>query len=444
MFARLKAIIHGAKNHQGFLRYFANTSWVMSEQLLRLFAELLVGIWVARYLGAAQFGLLSYAIAFVAIFGVIARLGLDSIVVRNLVNDPAQRNRLLGTAFWLKLGGGLLSLAIISLALLALSNDATTDLYILIIACGMVFQSLEVVAFHFQSQVQSKYISVAKLVQLLISSLLKIYLVCVEGDLGWFVLVSLVDQATLAASYFMVWRRRGGESFFGFFDPATAKQLLRDSWPLIFSGLVVMIYMRIDQIMIKEMMGDEEVGIYSVAVRLSEVWYFIPMVLTASLFPSIVNAKKVSEALYYARLQRLYSLMVMIAVVVAVPTTFLSEWLVVSLYGEEYRLAGDILSINVWAGIFVFLGVASGSWLANENLQHLDFYRTFSGAVANILLNLLLIPRYGLVGAAVATVVSYMLAGFLFDFFNRKTRVLFEMKVAAFSMRGIRPGSAAE
>lgn len=416
----------------------------MGEQLLRLSAELLVGIWVARHLGAEQFGLLSYVIAFVAIFGVVARLGLDSIVVRNLVNNPGQYNQILGTAFWLKLVGGIFSLAIVSLALVMLSNDTTANLYILIIASGMIFQSFEVVALYFQSQVQSKYISSAKLIQLLLSSLLKIYLVCVDGDLRWFVLVSLVDQITLAASYFIIYRRRRLGNFFRTFDSATAKKLLIDSWPLIFSGLVVMIYMRIDQIMIKEMMGDKEVGIYSVAVRISEVWYFIPMVITASLFPSIINAKKVSEELYYARLQRLYSLMVLIAIAVAVPTTFISDWLVVFLYGEEYRLAGDILRINIWAGVFVFLGVASGSWLANENLQHLDFYRTFSGAVANVLLNLLLIPMYGLIGAAVATVISYMLAGFLFDFFNKKTRVLFAMKIAAFSMRGIKAGFAAK
>jgi len=437
--AHLKSLLHGARTHQGFRRYFANTSWVMGEQLLRLLAELTVGIWVARYLGAEQFGLLSYALAFVAIFGVFARLGLDSITVRDLVNRPDQADRILATAFWLKLGGGVLAFMALVIALAAISVDAVTRLYVAIIAIGMIFQSMEVVVFYFQSRVLSKHVSVAKLIQLGLSSLVKIYLVAVEASLEWFVLVSLIDQVVLAGSYYVAFRLWMPKIDFRFFDRVVAKQLLGDSWPLIFSGLVVMIYMRIDQIMIKEMMGNRAVGIYSVAVRLSEVWYFVPMVITASVFPSIVNAKKKNEALYYARLQRLYSLMVAIAVAVAVPTTFIGDWLVVSLYGEEYRLAGDVLKINIWAGIFVFLGVASGSWLANENLQYLDFFRTFSGAVANVLLNLVLIPAHGLIGAAVATVISYMIAGFLFDVFNGRTRQLFLMKVAAFGMKGMRP-----
>lgn len=430
---RLNQLLTRALSHQGFQRYFANTSWVFAEQILRLGAELLVGIWVARFLGAEQFGILSYAIAFVAIFSTIAKLGLDSIVVRELVIEPSQKGRYLGTAFWLKFGGAFLSIAVVIVALQLTSNNYTTRLYILIIACGMIFQSFEVVAFYFQSQVQAKYISSGKLMQLLLSSLLKIYLVCVDSDLKWFVLVSLVDQITLAAAYFIVYRRHQSESFIQYFDYTIAKQLIRNSWPLIFSGLAAMIYMRIDQVMIKEMLGDRDVGIYSVAVRLSEVWYFIPMVITNSLFPSVINAKKASHELYNARLQRLYTFLVCIAVAVAIPTTFLSDWLVATLYGEAYQGAGKILKIHVWAGVFVFLGVASSAWLTSENLQRYAFYRTFAGAVINVVLNLLLIPSYGILGAVIATVVAQLVAAFALDLFTEKTRIMFYMKVKAFN-----------
>lgn len=430
---RLNQLLTRVLSHQGFQRYFANTSWVFAEQILRLGAELLVGIWVARFLGAEQFGILSYAIAFVAIFSTIAKLGLDSIVVRELVIEPSQKGKYLGTAFWLKFGGAFISIAIVVVALQLTSNNYTTKLYILIIACGMIFQSFEVVAFYFQSQVQAKYISSGKLIQLLLSSLLKIYLVCVDSDLKWFVFVSLVDQITLAAAYFIVYRRHQSESFIQYFDYTIAKQLIRNSWPLIFSGLAAMIYMRIDQVMIKEMLGDREVGIYSVAVRLSEVWYFIPMVITNSLFPSVINARKASHELYNVRLQRLYAFMVCIAVAVAVPTTFLSDWLVAILYGEAYQGAGKILKIHVWAGVFVFLGVASSAWLTSENLQRYAFYRTFAGAVINVVLNLLLIPSYGILGAVIATVIAQVVAAFALDLFTEKTRIMFYMKVKAFN-----------
>lgn len=417
---------------------------MFAEQILRMVAGLLVGIWVARYLGPEQFGIFSYAVAFAALFGSIAKLGLDSIVVRDLVLEPNQRDVYLGTAFWLKLGGALAMLAVIASVTRLTSNDVTTNLYIFIIASGTIFQSFEVVDFYFQSRTLSKFVSICKLTQLLISSLLKLYLIFAQADLIWFVLVSLVDQVTLAATLYLAYRYQKVGTFFRQFDLTAAKQLLRDSWPLIFSSLVVMIYMRIDQIMIKEMLGDREVGLYSAAVKLSEVWYFIPMVITSSLFPAVVSAKKVSKELYYTRLQRLYTFMVWMAIAIAVPMTFLSGWLVSVLYGEAYRGAGQVLMINIWAGIFVFLGVASGSWLASENLQQIAFYRTFAGAIINIVLNFVLIRTCGLIGAAIATVVSYMFAGFLFDFFNEKTKAVFFMKAAAFSMKGIKSNAVPE
>jgi O-antigen/teichoic acid export membrane protein len=335
----------------------------------------------------------------------------------------------LGTAFWLKLGGAIVTLGAIAFAVQLTSNDRTTNLYIFIIASGTIFQSFEVIDFYFQSKVLSKFVSLCKMTQLLLSSLLKIYLVLKGANLFWFVVVSLVDQATLAATLYIAYRYQKLGKFYRYFDLATAKQLLKDSWPLIFSSLVVMIYMRIDQIMIKEMLGEREVGIYSTAVRLSEVWYFIPMVITSSLFPAIVSAKKVSAELYYARLQRLYTFMVWMAIGVALPMTFLSDWLVTLLYGMAYKEAGPVLMIHIWAGIFVSLGVASSSWFASENLQRYAFYRTALGAIVNVILNLILIPSLGLIGASIATVIAQSLAALFFDVLTTKTRVLFFMKL---------------
>ncbi len=402
---------------------------MFAEQILRMIAGLLVGIWVARYLGPEQFGVFSYAIAFASLFSSIAKLGLDGIVVRDLVREPEQRDSYLGTAFWLKLGGAVVMLGAVALATQLTSSDRLTNLYIFIIASGAIFQSFEVVDFYFQSKVLSKFVSICKMTQLLLSSILKLYFIFTGADLIWFVLVTLVDQFTLALSLYLAYRYQKLGSFYCHFNRAIAKQLVRDSWPLIFSGLVVMIYMRIDQIMIKEMLGEREVGLFSAAVRISEVWYFIPMIITASLFPSIVNAKKISEELYYARLQRLYTIMVWLAIAIALPMTFLSDWLVTLLYGESYREAGQVLMVHIWAGVFVFLGVASGRWLISENLQWIAFYRTFSGAIINIILNFVLIPIYGLIGAAIATVIAQTMAAFVCDILSKKTRMAFFMKL---------------
>ena len=402
---------------------------MFAEQILRIIAGLFVGIYVARYLGPEQFGVYSYAAAFVALFGTIARLGLDGIVVRDLVNHPQERDVYLGTAFWLKLIGAFVTLGLLAIAVQFTSNDATTNLYIFIIASGLIFQSFDVVDFHFQSKVLSKYVSIAKLVQLALSSILKLYFILTQADLFWFVLVSLVDQITLALSLaFAYWRQRIG-SFFLSFNLGAAKTMLRNAWPLILSGIAISLYMRIDQVMIKEMLGEKEVGLYSAAARLSEAWYFVPGIITASFFPAIVNAKKISQDLYYSRLQRLYTFLMWMAVAVAVPMTFISEWLVTLLYGVAFKEAGQVLMIHIWAGVFVSFGVASGSWYTTENLQRYALYRTLAGAIINIVLNLILIPRYGLVGAAISTVIAQSMAALFFDVLSKKTRIVFFMKL---------------
>ncbi|MEO1941195.1 MAG: flippase, partial [Candidatus Thioglobus sp.] len=314
------------------MRYFANTSWVFGEKMLRMVSGLLVGFWVARYLGPEQFGLFSYALAFVSIFSGLAKLGLDGIVVRDLVNHPHQRNVYLGTAFWLKFVGAFVMLGIVALATLFTSNDHTTNLYVFIIASGIIFQSFEVVDFYFQSKVLSKFVSICKITQLAVSSALQVYFVLTGADLIWFVVVTSINQVMLALTLFIAYRYQKLGNFYQHFDFILAKKLLKDSWPLVLSGLAIALYMRIDQIMIKEMLGEREVGIYTAAVRLSEAWYFIPLIIANSLFPAIANAKKISNKLYYTRLQRLYTLMLWSAIIVAVMMTFLSSRVITSLY----------------------------------------------------------------------------------------------------------------
>jgi Polysaccharide biosynthesis protein. len=162
-------------SHPGVRRYGSNTAWMFAEQILRMVAGFLVGVWVARYLGPEKFGLFSYALAFVAIFQGIAKLGLDGILVRDLVREPEKATVYLGTAFWLKLFGAVVTLLFIGLAIQFTGNDATANLYILIIASGLIFQSFEVIDFYFQSKVLAKFVSICKMVQLALSSLIKIF-----------------------------------------------------------------------------------------------------------------------------------------------------------------------------------------------------------------------------------------------------------------------------
>jgi len=399
---------------------------MFAEQILRMIANLAVGVWVARYLGPSQFGILSYAVAFSAIFSSIAKLGLDNIVVRHLVHVPEQRNIYLGTAFWLKMIGAFVMLPVIALAMQFSSNDAATNLFVYIIASGAIFQAFEVVGFYFQSRVLSKFVSICKLTQLMTSSIIRIFLIYRHADLVWFVLVSLVDQLTLAMAFVFAYRYQKLEKFYLAFDRTIAKKLLKDSWPLLVNSVAIMIYMRIDQIMIKQWLGANEVGIYSAATRISEVWNFIPILITSSLFPSIINAKNRSESLYCARVQNLYAFMLLISTAIALPITFLSSWLVILLYGDAYKDAGSVLLLLTWTVFPVFIGTVWSQWLLIEERQYLAIYSHLSGLIINVVLNYLFIPLFGIRAAAVAALLSSYLSA-LFAFSLYKGRLTYSL-----------------
>lgn len=421
------------KSDPGVRRYIENTSWLLGERILRMFVGLFVGIWVARYLGPEQFGLLSYAQSFVFLFTAITTLGLDSIVVRELVRDENCSEVLIGTAFGLKLFGAILILPVLGGAVLLTNNDRYTNLLIFIVASATIFQSFNVIDYYYQSKVLSKYVSFANSTTLFFSSVIKISLILNKSPLILFALMTLFDAIILALALIYFSHKNNHLNIFHWrFKWCTAIGLLKDSWPLILSSLVISVYMKIDQVMIKEMLDSDAVGNYAAAVRLSEAWYFIPMTIASSVFPAIVNAKSNNERLYHSRLQKLYTLMVWMAVSVALPISLISPWLIAVLFGNEYLAASSVLIVHVWAGVFVFLGVAFGKYLAAENLTKLAFYRTLLGAIMNVAINFLLIPSFGILGAAIATLISQFSANYLYDWVDSRLRQHIMFKHRAF------------
>ena len=422
------------KHHSGFRKYFANTSWLLAERALRMAVSLFVGIYVARYLGPERFGLLSYALSFVWLFSALASFGLEDILVRELVRLPEQRNNLLGTVFWLKVcGTAVMGIAIVAV-LQFMAEDQRICWMIVIIAFGFLFQATNVIEFYFQAQVQSKFTVRAQVVQLLITSLFKIYLVWNKAELVWFALALMLDQAVVAVLFLLMYHWKIEWFPFFSFTWIQAKKLMKDSWPLIFAGMVVTVHMKIDQVMLKEMLDAKAVGVYAAAVKLCEAWYIIPGIAVASLFPAVIEARKKSETLYDERVQNLYDLMVWASVAVALPTTLLADWVILILYGTDFQEAADILRIYIWAGVFVTLGIASSKWLVVENLQRYLFFGTALGALLNVGCNLWLIPIYGIKGAAFATLVAQGTVGFLSLSFFKKTRHNFLLAAKSLSI----------
>lgn len=420
------------RQHAGFMKYFKNTSWLFAEKMLRMVVGLFVGVWVARYLGPEQFGSYSYAISFVGLFATVATLGLDNILLRELIKDEGARDRLLGTVFFLKTVGAVAVLLLLAAAVPLTSNDAYTNAMIFAIAGATVFQSFNVIDLYFQSRVLSRFVVYANVITLLLSSVIKIALILLGAPLIAFALVILLDSVVLASGMLYFYRRHVDSWKRWTFDRLLARRLLRDSWPLVFSGIVVSIYMKIDQVMIKEMLDSEAVGLYAAAAKLSLAWYVVPGVILSSIFPAIANAKNRNGALYQKRLQHLYDLMVWIAVAAALPMTFFAEPLISLLYGNAYDQSATVLAIHIWSAVFVFQGLAFGKYLILENLTKKSLYRTSAGAVANVILNLLLIPAFGINGAAVATLISQFVVNYGYDIFDRDLRPSLWMKVRSF------------
>ncbi len=403
----------------------------MGEKVLRLVLALSIGVWVTRYLGPEQFGVLSYAQSFVAIFAAFSTLGLSDIIVRELVKSQERRDVILGTSFILQMLGSVFIMICLVVTILVNDNDALTNKIIVILGLLTFVNSFGVIASYFSSIVQSKYMALPSLLGLVISSLLKVYFILAEAPLIYFVYILAFDIVFLALG--QVWYyQRGNISIVNWrFSWKVAKELLQDAWPLILSGIVISIYMKIDQVMIQEMIGSAAVGQYSAAVRLSEAWYFIPTIICSSLFPAIINAKLKGNKFYMARLQRLYDLMVVLGFSIVLPVLLLSEWGINFLYGEAFALAAPVLNIHIWAGVFVFLGVANQKWFINENLQAYNILCLGIGMLGNVFFNLILIPKYGIIGAAFATLLSQFVASVLSPLFFNKTRVSFFMMLRA-------------
>lgn len=409
-----------------------NTSWLFADRALRMGVGLFVGVWVSRYLGPEQFGLYSYLIALVALLTPLANLGLDQILVRELVQTPARAERLLGTAFGLKLvgGGAVLLLSVLIVALLP-PTEAGVTLLVALVAAGTIVQALDVADLWFQAETLARYTVYAKGGAFLLATLLRVGLILGQAPLAAFVWVALLEIVLGSALSLLAFRLKAMPSLSWRFDLGEARRLLAASWPLLFSGLAVMVYMKVDVVMLTQLRGERETGLYAAALRLSEVWYTIPMAIHASVAPAILAARQASEELYYRRLEQLTRLLVALAFVMALPIALLASPVVNVLYGPSFSAAAPVLAVHIWAALFVFMGIAQSPWDVAEDLTRLALGRTVGGAVVNVLLNLWLIPGLGALGAAIATAISYACSAWLFNLFHPRSRRVFVLQTRA-------------
>lgn len=414
-------------------KIIANTGWIFADRVIQIIVNLFAGVWVARYLGPEQRGVMLYAIAFVELFLPLSTMGLGGILVRELVREPEAKNILMGTVFTVQILGYVLLLpCIISSVMVLRSGDVRVQQAVLILALGYLFATSRVFEFWFRSQLQSKYTAWAMNLVGFVVAGFKILLILIGAPLMTFVTLAALQVAFGFASQLFFYLRIGERIRAWRFSLARAKALVRDSWPLALSLLATDMYMRIDSVMLGQLADDRAVGIYGEAARLAQTWYFIPFAIASSVYPTLVRARQTQATeCYHQRVQSFFDVLAAIGYIFAIPAALAAPALISALYGPDYTETGTVLSIYVWTFIFVSLRYGMNHWLMVENMTRLTMWAAILGAIVNIALNVWMIPLYGVTGAAWATLIASAVSVYLVGLLSSRLRPLFRQLVLA-------------
>jgi O-antigen/teichoic acid export membrane protein len=414
--------------HAGFQKYLQNTGWIFFMKVLSMAVSFIATLFIARNLGPSNFGQLSYAISFVGIFSFIASLGIDSILYRELIKYPEQKAKFLGSAFTIKMVAGVIGAIIVAIFAYSWAIDDVSKVLILIISGTFIFNPFQIIGYEFQAQVKSKYPSIISFIVTVLLNTAKIAVIVSGKGVIYLALTLLLESILYAIFYWIFYKSKLGQKISEWrFDKAIAITLLKDSAPLIFSGAFAVIYSEIDQILIKHMIDARAVGIYDSAVRLAEVWYFIPNIIMMSLFPAIINAKIVSREIYAKRLKKLSLLLVGLATGIALVTTILAPFMISILYGTAFIGGIIILQIYIWSLIGSFLGTLVTNYLIAENYRKISLFSNLIPMTVNVILDLIWIPKYGIIGPACATLIAYSLSPVILLLFKKTRKEVMEI-----------------
>jgi len=396
--------------HAGFQKYFRNIGWLLVARVTTFITSFLTVAIVARYLGPENLGKLDYAQSFVAILSVLASLGIDQILYRDLITHPEKENELLGTAIFSKLIFGIFAFMLSITISFLLGNDAILTILIGICALTFIISPIGTVGVLFNAQVKAKYSSQISIFLAFFIPALKILIVFLNKGIIFFALVISVETVISAIWYIYIYIVRfGSNPFLWNFRLDVFKQLMRDSWPLLLAGFSGYIYAKMDQVLIMHYIDSATVGIYGAAVKLTQIWAFLPGLIITSMFPAIMNAKKTHFSLYAKRLRTLTGITVGITFAIAFPLYIFAPFIINIVFGDAFSGAAPILRIYLWTSIAITLVVLAQHYLIAENLSRIFLYTSIIGAVANIVLNILLIPQFGPQGSAWGTMLSYLI-----------------------------------
>ncbi|MBY6243401.1 flippase [Methylosinus sp. Sm6] len=391
---------------QAFRAVASNSAWLLFDRFARMGLALAVGVWTARYLGPERYGELYFVLAFLALFQSAAPLGLDAVVVRDLAVDRTEAGAILGATFAVRLAAGVACFGLAVGGLALWRGPGSREVMLCALAAGgLIFQAFDTVDLWFQSRSQSRRTIVPKLVAYLCASAFKVMAIIQAAPLLVFALVQTMDGLIAAVGLCVAYRLfPAGQPLKATLE--RAEKQVRESFPYMLGAVAIVVYMRIDQLMVVHLLGYEASGVYAAVVPLSTVWTVIPTTLAVSLAPFIARKKNESEAAYYDSLTLVFRVFGSFGLLSSIVTAAAAPLIVGLLFGEQYKGADQLLAIHAFGNFFVFQGVAQGLWVVNEREGRLAVWRVLIGACVSICANVVLLPIMGLRGAAVSYILS--------------------------------------
>lgn len=375
----------------------------------------------ARYLGPSNFGLINYAASIVSFMVPIMQLGLRSTLVYELIQKPDEEGKTLGTALFMNLLAALLCMvAIAGFVNIANRREKTTIIVCVLYSVNLIFQALEMCQYWFQKNLLSKYTSVVSLVAYLIVTLYKTYLLVTQKNIYWFAIAQAIDYCIISVALLIMYKIIGGLKFSISFK--RGKEMLSKSKYYIISGMMVTIFSQTDRLMIKNMIGDEATGYYSAAVTCAGMASFVFAAIIDSMRPVILESNKQSVKLFEVNISRLFSIVFYMSLIQCVGMTVLAKPIIWILYGKEYLASVNALRLVVWYVTYSYLGQVRNIWILAEKKQKYLWRINLSGALLNIVLNTVLIPFWGIIGAAFASLFTQFFTNFLLGFLLQPIR----------------------
>ena len=382
-----------------------NASWIIGCKIAQSLIGLVISMLTARYLGPSNFGVINYAASLAAFAMPLMQLGLSNIMVQEMVNNPEKEGEILGTSILMSS----LSALVCILGLFSVVSCINADEHVTIIVCLLystilIFQAMELTQYWFQAKYLSKYTSIASFCAYVVVAGYKIFLLVSHKSVYWFALANSFDYLLIAVSIYVIYRKKGGQPIR--LSMETAKRLFSKSHYYIVSSMMVVIFAQIDRVMIKNMLGNADVGFYSAALTCAGLASFVFAALIDSFRPSIFEALKKSMDLFEKRMSVLYGIVVYASLLYSLLVTIFSPIIIRVLYGEAYMSSVDALRCAVWFSTFSYLGAVRNIWILAENKQKYLWIINLSGASLNVILNIIFIPYWGIIGAAVTSVAT--------------------------------------